>query len=167
MALDERGSFEDYKVDAWLENQLTRPSTAIKSPPKVSHKRKRESDYIQADRPRKLLRETTMNSLPAKDVESNPPKRMRRGTKLLAQERELQRVSPRKNAPTAQRVDGEKDETGYSKALQRADTTLLPRRGTKSNSSTQSRSSSPVKTIHDLTMADPPITFFEANSKTV
>ncbi|PVH70259.1 hypothetical protein DL98DRAFT_597984 [Cadophora sp. DSE1049] len=129
MASDERGSFEDCKVDAWLDNQPTRPSTAIKSPPKVSRKRKRdESDHIQADRPRKPLRETTTNSLPAKDIESDPPKRMRRGTKLPAQEREPQRVSPRKNAPSAQRVDGETDETEYSKALQLADTTLLPRR---------------------------------------
>jgi len=63
-------------------------------------------------------------------------------------------------------VDGTPAETGYSKALQSKEITILPRRGTKLNSSIQSRSTSPVMTIHDLTMADPPITFSEANSKT-
>jgi len=67
---------------------------------------------------------------------------------------------------SSQLEDGEQAEAGYSRALQREEITLLPRRGAKSNSSTQSRSSSPVKTIYDLTMADPPIAFFEANSKT-
>jgi hypothetical protein len=109
-----------------------------------------------------------MNSPPAKHTESDPSKRIKRGSKLPTQERGPQRISPRKNAPTSsQLVDGEPAEAGYSRALQREDIILLPRRGTKSNSSTQSRSISPVKTIYDLTMADPPITFFEANSKTI
>jgi hypothetical protein len=178
---DERNSFEDYKVKVWLDNQPTHTSTAIESATEreasawarkssPSHKRKRhDSDYTQAaDRRRSPLRETTMNSPPAKDVESDPPKRVKRGSKLPSQERGPQRISSRKNAPaSSQLVDGELAEAGYSRALQREEITLLPRRGTKSNSSTQSRSSSPVKTIYDLTMADPPITFFEANSKTI
>jgi hypothetical protein len=179
---DERTSFEDYKVEVWLDNQPTRTSTAIESAtlsePEVSpftrksspsHKRKRDSDRVQAaDRRRSPLRETAMNSPPAKHAESDPPKRIRRGWKPPAQERGPQRISPRKNAPTSSPlVGGEPAEAGYSRALQREDITLLPRRGTKSNSSTQSRSSSPVKTIYDLTMADPPITFFEANSRTI
>jgi hypothetical protein len=109
-----------------------------------------------------------MNSHPTKQTESDLPKRIKRGTKLPTQERGPQRISPRKNVPaSSQLVGGEPAEAGYSRALQREDIILLPRRGTKSNSSTQSRSSSPVKTIYDLTMADPPITFFEANSKTI
>jgi hypothetical protein len=178
---EEQNSFEDYKVKVWLDNQPTRTSTAIESAtePEVSpftrksspsHKRKRDdSGHTQeADRRRIPLRETTMNSPPAKHAESDPPKRIKRGSKLPTQERGPQRVSPRKNAHTSsQLVDGEPAEAEYSRALQREDITLLPRRGTKSNSSTQSRSSSPVKTIYDLTMADPPITFFEANSKTI
>jgi hypothetical protein len=64
-------------------------------------------------------------------------------------------------------VNDRAEDAGYSGALQQVDITLLPRRGTLSNSSTQSRSSSPVKSIHDLTMAHPPITFFEANFKTI
>jgi len=175
---DELNSFEDYKVKVWLDNQPTRTSTAIESAtePEVSpltrksvpsHKRKRgDSDHIQAaDCRRSPLRETTMNSPPAKHAESDPPKRIKGGSKLPTQER---RISPRKNTPiSSQLADGEPAEAGYSRALQREDITLLPRRGTKSNSSTQSRSSSPVKTIYDLTMADPPITFSEANSKTI
>ena len=59
------------------------------------------------------------------------------------------------------------DVGGYSRALQlEHDYTILPpRRGMKSNSSTQSRSSSPVKTIFDLGMGGIPITYSEANSK--
>ncbi|KAF4627925.1 hypothetical protein G7Y89_g10226 [Cudoniella acicularis] len=176
---DERNSFEDYKVKVWLDNQPTRTSTAIEpaTEPEVSpltrkssptHKRKRDdSDHTQAaDRRRSPLRETTMNSPPAKHAESDPPKRIKRGSKLPIQEQGPRRISPRKNEPTSsQLVDGEPAEAGYSRALQREEITLLPRRGTKSNSSTQSRSSSPVKTIYDLAMAEPPITFFEANSK--
>ena len=153
---DEQLSFEQYKVDVWLDNQSTHTST------QKTRKRKRNESHSQAAHcPRNPLRETTMNSAPAKDVESDPPKRMKGRSKLPTHERGPRRVSPRKNAPT------ETDEAGYSRALQRGSITVLPRRGTASNSSTQSRSSSPVKTIHDLTMADPPITFFEANSKTV
>lgn len=102
-----------------------------------------------------------MNSQVTKNTESDPSKRMKKGSKVPTQER---RVSPRKKAPS-QLVHSEANETGYGRALQYKDITLLPRGGT--NSSIQSRSSSPVKTIHDLTMADPPITFFEANSKKI
>lgn len=111
-----------------------------------SHKRKRDdSDHTQAaDFRRRPLLENTMNSPPAKNPELDPPKRMTGGM-----------------------VDGTPAETGYSKALQGKEITILPRRGIKSNSSLQSRSSSPVKTIHDLTMADPPITFSEANPKII
>lgn len=180
--LNYNNSFEDYKVKVWLDNQRTCTPTPIESAaattePEVStltrksspnHKRKRnDSDHTQAaHRRRSPLQETTMNSPTAKGAESDP-KKIKKGSKVLTQER---RISPRKNAPTSsssQLVDGEPAEAGYSRALQCEDITLLPRRGTKSNSSTQSRSSSPVKTIYDLTMADPPITFFEANSKTI
>ena len=110
----ERNSFEDYKVKVWLDNQLARASTAIelaiepevspltrKSSPSYKHKRN-DSDYTQAaDCRRSPLRETTMNLPPAKHVESDHPKRIKRGSKLPTQEQGLQRISPRKNAPTS------------------------------------------------------------------
>ncbi|MCJ1405152.1 hypothetical protein MMC11_008378 [Xylographa trunciseda] len=175
---NERKSFEDCKVKVWL-GVSTAIESAILSGPEVSpstrksalsHKRKRDkSDHTRAtDRRRNPLRETMMNLPPTKHPELDPPKGMKKGSKLLTQERGPQRILPRKNAPSSsQQTGGEPAEAGYSRALQREDIALLPRRGAKSNSSTQSRSSSPVKTIHDLTMADPSITFIEANSKTI
>jgi hypothetical protein len=151
---NEQSSFEHYKVKVWLDCQPISTPMAIESAtgPEVrsltlsSHKRKRDdSDHTQAaDFRRRPLLENSMNSPPAKHAELDPPERMTRGM-----------------------VDGTPAETGYSKALQSKEITILPQRGTKSNSSIQSRSTSPVKTIHDLTMADPPITFSEANSKTI
>ena len=174
---EERSSFEAHKVTIWLDNQPTSPLTAIASASELdispstqksspSHKRKRDDsdDFQAADDRRSPLRETTMNSQTAMHAESDPTKRIKRGSNL---ERGPSRISPRKNAFPSQLVDSEPSEAGYARALQCEDVALLPRRGTKSNSSTQSRSSSPVKTIYDLTMADPPITFFEANSKTI
>jgi len=169
MASDGQESFEDLKVNAWLQHQSTHISTTAEWVLKVNRKRKRgnASHCIQTlDRRRNPLRETTMNS-PAKDAEPDHSKRSKKGLKTPTQQRQPLRMSPRKNMHPTQLVDGRADTAGYSGALQHADITLLPRRGTMSNSSTQSRSSSPVKTIHDLTMADPPITFFEANSKKI
>lgn len=101
-----------------------------------------------------------MNSS-TKNNELEKQKGNRKTTTPLAQ---LRRVSPRENMLP---VEGGADEAVYSKVLQQVDIALLPRRGTMSNSSTQCRSSSPVKTIHDLKMADLPITFFEANSRAI
>jgi hypothetical protein len=102
------------------------------------------------------------------------------------------KMSPRKAALTSLTPIGETtlppdsvafDETGvtvyssgripssssFSSAFQLADDLIL-RPGVKStntNSSTRSRSSSPVKTMHDLAMAEPPIKFFEAGLKVI
>jgi len=59
--------------------------------------------------------------------------------------------------------------SSFSSAFQLADDLIL-RPGVKStntNSSTRSRSSSPVKTMDDLAMAEPPIKFFEAGMKAI
>lgn len=199
MASNTRASFEESKVNLWLNSasgstsipsaSLPEPESEPKGSPSTPHapspycrsrKRKRErdgGDYILSlspGRPRNPLREANINLPPAKDSmpESSRPKG---GPKPPP--RASQRLSPRKNAPPPppppppQITDNETDEADeadgaeYARALQEIPS--LPRRGTKSYTSTQSRSSSPVKTIHDLTMADPPITFFEANSKTI
>jgi hypothetical protein len=102
------------------------------------------------------------------------------------------RMSPRKAAPNSLTPIGETtippesvayDETevtvygsvqippssSFSSAFQLVDDLIL-RPGIKStntNSSTWSRSSSPVKTMHDLAMAEPPIKFFEAGLKAI
>jgi hypothetical protein len=57
--------------------------------------------------------------------------------------------------------------SGYSGGLQLTNDLILRPGMRNTNSSTRSRSSSPVKTMRDLAMAEPPIKFFEAKLKTI